>query len=171
MNFMFYTRSVRSNVNVTAENYGDDLTALVGDASKIARASVVGLLRATGSKMNVDILYVFLWIFTPALMVFVAIVAYICDGTPYIAGRVLPLSTACSLCAAVGFGTETWGFPWTHFSPTMALITVVFVMDLGTLERFIIKITLRGLGTIAGGVLAMQGADWTCTGCARKGDA
>merc|ERR1719183_116528 len=77
--------------------------------------------------------------------------------------RIFPVATAVSLCVVVNAcaarvaeraqqGVEYVGAREVHehFSSTTALITVIFVMDMNTFERFLIKVMLRGIGTMIG---------------------
>mmetsp|Transcript_93342 Transcript_93342/g.147508 ORF Transcript_93342/g.147508 Transcript_93342/m.147508 type:complete len:137 (-) Transcript_93342:36-446(-) len=105
-------------------------------------------------------MHIGLWIFIPASMLALALrVRHYEKEKDSARGRIVPIAAASSMCVFLSLVTQHLGFPWHHFSPTTALITVVFVMDMGTLERFIIKVTLRGLGTILGGFSAVFAAE------------
>lgn len=81
------------------------------------------------------------------------------SGGQELAKVVLPVGTAVAMSVLFSLLCYRLGGFWSQFSPTTALITIVFVMEMGTFERFIIKNTLRGLGTLAGGVVAVTCAE------------
>lgn len=77
----------------------------------------------------------------------------------YMKGRelmmsVLPVGFAVSLCIIFSFHCHNLWYPLNHFSPTSAMITVVIVMEITSFERFMIKNSLRALGTLTGGAVA-----------------
>jgi hypothetical protein len=138
----------------------DDVTQLFAGL-ETAGTSITGMLRKARARGSLDLIDIGLFILAPLLIAALALCVRQNSGISDAAGRVIPLASACSLCAALSMATASWGSPWVHFSPTTALITVVFVMDLGTVERFVIKITLRGLGTFLGGVMAVGAAEFS----------
>lgn len=73
--------------------------------------------------------------------------------------KAVPVSTAVSICVGMSLASSHMGEPYSHFSAVTALVTVVFVMEMGTLERFIVKCTLRSLGTVLGVCMAVCGAE------------
>merc|ERR1719393_313368 len=91
-------------------------------------------------------------------MVSIVIWAYNSGGMDLIS-NVCPIGSAVCLCVLVSLGSFYLGDPWDEFSPTTALITIVFVMEMGTFERFLIKTTLRAMGTVAGGLVAVVCAE------------
>lgn len=62
----------------------------------------------------------------------------------------LPMAVGVASCALIGLYA-----PVKHYSPTTAMVTVVVVMELTTLEKFIIKCSLRMVGTLAGVTAAL----------------
>jgi len=99
-------------------------------------------------------LWVAIWVLSPFYLVF--LVWYIKGLEDWkLVQKIVPVASAVSLCVVASRIADRLGEPWSQFSAMTALITVVFVMDMGTFERFCIKVTLRSLGTLIGGVLAM----------------
>lgn len=100
----------------------------------------------------------FVWVLMPLCCAGVVFWVYRTGGTDLI-GNVVPVGTAASSCLIVSLLCFRLGSPWNHFSMTTALITVVFVMEMSTFERFLIKNTLRAAGTSLGIILAVISAE------------
>jgi len=97
------------------------------------------------------------WLAAPiVVMITVGIVWHV--GGAQLVRRALPVGAAVSLCVLLGLWTSRWGWPLESFSSTTACMTVVIVMELRTLERFIVRLTHKFLGTILGGIMAVMGA-------------
>lgn len=73
--------------------------------------------------------------------------------------KVFPVGTAACLCHVSSILSQKLGEPWSRFSPTTAMITAILVMEMGSFERFVIKTTFRGVGTLFGGMLAVVCAE------------
>lgn len=105
-------------------------------------------------------MWVAIWVLSPVYLFFLVWYIKGLEGWNLVQ-KIVPVATAVSLCIVVSRVTNHLGEPWSHFSAMTALITVVFVMDMGTFERFCIKITLRSLGTVIGGILAMIAGEFS----------
>lgn len=125
------------------------------------------LLRDTRDVLGIDLILermlfqtseVVAWVLTIAFMVSIVIWAYNAGGMDLIS-NVCPIGSAVCLCVLVSLGSFYLGAPWDEFSPTTALITIVFVMEMGTFERFLIKTSLRALGTCVGGLVSVVAAE------------
>jgi hypothetical protein len=99
-----------------------------------------------------------IWIMT-LVGVFSVILWILHFGGRDLALTVIPIGTAVAICVLFSFVAGYLTQPLSNFSPTTALITIVFVMEMGTFERFLIKNSLRALGTIAGALVAVFWAE------------
>lgn len=98
------------------------------------------------------------WILTLVGMSGVVSWAYYYGGKDLVSA-VLPVGCAVALCVSFSFLCYRLGPPWDGFSPSSALITIVFVMEMTSFERFMIKTSLRTLGSISGGIVAVVWAE------------
>jgi hypothetical protein len=105
-------------------------------------------------------LWIAIWVVSPIYLVFVVYYIKGVEGWQLV-HKIVPVATAVSLCVVVSRLADSLGEPWSYFSAMTALITVVFVMDMGTFERFCIKITLRTMGTLIGGCLAVIAGEFS----------
>jgi len=133
----------------------------VGDETfAFALISNGGMLRAAGRISGVlgGVGHGTLWVTSLLIMSVTTVVVWRIGGAALVR-RSVPVGTAVSLCVILGLWTPILGPPWDNFSPTTASMTVVLVMEMGTLERFLVRCALRSVGTVCGAGLAITGAE------------
>jgi hypothetical protein len=97
---------------------------------------------------------VVVWVVSPLCIIALGYSVHRIGGWELL-NQVFPVGIAVCMCVSFSLLCSYLGSPWNYFSATSAIITVIFVMEMGSFERFLIKTTLRSLGTFLGGVIAV----------------